>query len=209
MPRPPSPAQRAVQITFTLKGHLKNVRVAYIRVAALLAKLRDEGLYRALGHPTMEDYGAKRLGLQRASLYNYLRIHDWIREFHPAWLERRPRGFIPELTDAYALMWIEHRLKDPKLSKAIRAQLEALRKKALAGALTLREFQQFRRQWRGSVPPLRVVLATVRAARRRAAQIPGLAADLLHAFDALIGRIEAGIATPAHVRIVVSKRRVV
>jgi len=66
MGRPPSPAQRAVQITFVLKGHLKNVQVAYIRVAALLARVRDEKLYRALGHATMDDYAAARLRLQHA-----------------------------------------------------------------------------------------------------------------------------------------------
>src|SRR5438132_14034974 len=94
MGRPPSPAQRAVQITFVLKGHLKNVQVAYIRVAALLARVRDEKLYRALGHATMDDYAAARLGLQHAQLYRYLAVYDWIREFHRPWLARRPKGFI-------------------------------------------------------------------------------------------------------------------
>jgi hypothetical protein len=42
MPRPPSPAQRAVQVTFLLKGHLKNARIAYIRAAVLLARVRAE-----------------------------------------------------------------------------------------------------------------------------------------------------------------------
>src|SRR5438034_5146361 len=97
MGRPPSPAQRAVQVTFVLKGHLKNVQVAYIRVAALLARVRDEKLYRALGHVTMDEYADARLGLQHAQLYRYLAVYDWIREFHRPWLERRPRGFIPEL----------------------------------------------------------------------------------------------------------------
>src|SRR5207249_1050436 len=132
MRRPPSPAQRAVQITFTLKGHLKNVQVAYIRVAALLARVRDEKLYRALGHATMDAYAAARLGLQHAALYRYLEVYDWIREFHRPWLERRPKGFIPQLTDAYALMWIERRLQDPHLGDALRAQLEALRREAVS-----------------------------------------------------------------------------
>jgi hypothetical protein len=34
MPRTISPAQRANQITFILKGHLKNVQVSYIRAAS-------------------------------------------------------------------------------------------------------------------------------------------------------------------------------
>src|SRR6266705_3813822 len=89
MGRPPSPAQRAVQITFVLKGHLKNVQVAYIRVAALLARVRDEKLYRALGHATMDAYAAARLGLQHAALYRYLEVYDWIRFFFL--MIRRPR----------------------------------------------------------------------------------------------------------------------
>src|SRR5437870_3542459 len=164
---------RAVQITFVLKGHLKNVQVAYIRVAALLARVRDEKLYRALGHATMDDYAAVRLGLQHAQLYRYLAVYDWIREFHRPWLARRPKGFIPELTDAQALMWIEHRLRDPHLSDGLRKELERLRAKALAGRLTLREFQEARQQGRRDTPPLRAVLRALGAARRRLAGIPG------------------------------------
>ena len=195
MRRPPSPAQRAVQITFTLKGHLKNVQVAYIRVAALLARVRDEKLYRALGHATMDAYAAARLGLQHAALYRYLEVYDWIREFHRPWLERRPRGFIPQLTDAYALMWIERRLQDPHLGDALRAQLEALRRKALAGQLTLREFQEVRRQGHAGAPPLRAALTSVRAVRRRLAAVPGLSAQILGTLDTLIGELEAALAT--------------
>ena len=69
MPRSLSPAQRAVQITFVLKGHLKNMQLAYLRAAALLARMRDEKLYRALKHESLEDYADVRLGLQRAALY--------------------------------------------------------------------------------------------------------------------------------------------
>src|SRR5216683_1799075 len=68
MGRQPSPARRAVQITFVLKGHLKNVQVAYIRVAALLAKVRDDKLYRALGHATMDDYARAPRPAARAAL---------------------------------------------------------------------------------------------------------------------------------------------
>src|SRR5437773_10547553 len=194
MGRPPSPAQRAVQITFVLKGHLKNVQVAYIRVAALLARVRDEKLYRALGHATMDDYAAARLRLQHAQLYRYLAVYDWIREFHRPWLARRPKGFIPELTDAQALMWIEHRLADPHLSDGLRKELERLRAKALAGRLTLREFQEARRQGSAGTPPLRAVLRTLRIARRRLAGIPGLPAKPLETLDALTEQIEAAVA---------------
>ena len=93
-----SPAQRAVQVTFVLKGHLKNAQIAYLRVAKLLAKVRDEKLDRALGYEKLEDYAAARLGLQRSALYKYLQIYKWAREFHRAWLADKPKGFIPELS---------------------------------------------------------------------------------------------------------------
>jgi len=86
MSRQITPAQRAVQITFVLKGHLENVQIAYIRATALLAKVRDEKLYRALQHDSMESYAAERLGLQRAALYRFLQIYGWVRQCHPEWL---------------------------------------------------------------------------------------------------------------------------
>src|SRR5689334_19240951 len=98
-----SPAQRANQITFVLKGHLKNAQIAYLRAASMLAKIRDERLYAALKFRTLEDYAEDQLGLQRASLYRYLQIYEWARDHHPRWLAKHPEGFIPQLTDAYAL----------------------------------------------------------------------------------------------------------
>jgi len=194
MARTPSPAQRAVQVTFVLKGHLKNVQVAYVRVAGLLAKVRDEKLYRALGHATMDEYADARLGLQHAQLYRYLAVYDWLREFHRPWLERRPRGFIPELSDAQALMWIEHRLADPHLGEALRTELGRLRTKALAGRLTRCEFEEVRRQGHASTPPLRAVLRALQSARRRLASVPG-GSGLLVKLDALIQDVERALAT--------------
>ena len=133
--RPLSPAQIAIQVTFVLKGHLKNARIAYIRAAVLLARVREEKLWSALGHSTIEEYAQRRLGLRRSALYQYLQIHDWLRDYHPAWLVRRPKGFIPELTDAAALIWIEKKLRDRHLSESLRAELEALRKKGMNGTL--------------------------------------------------------------------------
>jgi hypothetical protein len=120
MPRKLSPAQRANQITYFLKGDLKRIQIAYIRAGAKLAQIRDEKLYRALKHATLEAYAQKRLGLGRSTLYRYLQIYDWVRKDHPGWLAERPKGFIPELTDAYGLMWIEKRLEDEHLGPETR-----------------------------------------------------------------------------------------
>ena len=199
MPRALSPAQRAVQITFVLKGHLKNIQLAYLRAAALLARMRDEKLYRALKHESLEDYADVRLGLQRAALYRYLQIYDWVREFHPAWLARRPKGFIPELTDAYALMWIERRLRDPHLGEALRAELEAMRRKALAGRLSSREFEELRHRGRKRKTSLDALLTGLRALRRRAAAGSDVPAAILEGLDGLIRQVQAAVDAAGHV----------
>jgi hypothetical protein len=72
MARKPTPAQRAVQLTFVLKGHLKNAQLSYLRVAAGLAQIRGERLYAALKHDSLESYAAARLGLGCASVYRYM-----------------------------------------------------------------------------------------------------------------------------------------
>jgi len=199
VPRRLSPAQRAVQITFVLKGHLKNMQLAYLRAAALLARMRDEKLYRALKHESLEDYADVRLGLQRAALYRYLQIYDWVREFHPAWLARRPKGFIPELTDAYALMWIERRLRDPHLGEALRAELEAMRRKALAGRLSSREFEELRHRGRKRKTSLDALLTGLRALRRRAAAGSDIPAAILDGLDGLIRQVQAAVDAAGHV----------
>ena len=48
---------------FILKGHLKNVQVAYMRAAAMLTMVRDEKIFLALKHETIDDYAEKRLEL--------------------------------------------------------------------------------------------------------------------------------------------------
>lgn len=68
MVRALSPAQVANQLTWQLKGDLKNIQLAYVRVAARLARIRDQELWKALGHRSIEDYAQKRLGQQRAML---------------------------------------------------------------------------------------------------------------------------------------------
>ena len=68
-PKPTTPTQEALQITWQLKGNLKNAQLAYLRVGALLTKVRDKNLYSELKHPSMEDYAEKRLQLGKTSLY--------------------------------------------------------------------------------------------------------------------------------------------
>ena len=193
MPRPLSRAQVANQLTFLLKGHLKNVQIAYIRAATLLARVRDEKLWLALKHSSLEDYASKRLGLQRTALYKYLQIYDWLRKSHRGWLARRPKGFIPELSDAHALLWLENRLEEPHLAEPLRKQLEAMRKKALAGALTEREFRELQNRGREQSDSLRTIVSRLRSLRRMAAGVPQCPAETIAGLDAAIRAAEAAL----------------
>lgn len=199
MARKVSPAQRAVQITFILKGHLKNVQVSYIRAAALLAKIRDENIYRALKHDSLESYAEERLGMRRAALYRYLQIYDWIRKAHRGWLARHPKGFIPELTDAYGLMWIEEQLEDEHLGPETRAELETLQRKALTGKLSQRELDEFRKRGRKRRDSLTAVGASLRAVRRRLAALPDVSPTLLQELDVFLDHVKAASGAVARV----------
>ena len=191
MPRKLSPAQRANQITYFLKGDLKRIQIAYIRAGAKLAQIRDEKLYRALKHATLEAYAQKRLGLGRSTLYRYLQIYDWVRKDIPGWLAERPKGFIPELTDAYGLMWIEERLEDEHLGPETRKELEALRKRALEGKLTSEDVERFRKRGQQRRDSLTAVAASLRAIRKRAAALADFPPNLLRDLDALLDRLKS------------------
>jgi hypothetical protein len=185
-----SPAQVANQLTWQLKGDLKNIQLSYIRAAVRLAKIRDEKLWQALRHPSIEDYALKRLGQQRSTLYHYLQVHDWLKRDHPAWLEPRPKGFIPALTGASALMWIENQLREGRPSDSARKELEAMRRQALRGALTDDEFRELRRKLRPTVEPLRGMLRRMRSLRRQADRLPRFPAEARAALDEAIGALE-------------------
>ena len=148
-PKIPRPlVQQALQVTWLLKGHLKNSQLAYLRVGALLARVRDEKLYAALKHPDIESYAEQRLHLGRASIYRYLQVYAWVGASHPEWLQPKPKGFIPSLADAAGLIWIEGKLAGRGLDPARRAALEALRQKGLDSSLTKKEVSTFRRKGR-------------------------------------------------------------
>lgn len=191
MARKVSPAQRANQMTFILKGHLKNVQISYIRAAALLAKIRDEKIYRALKYDSLESYAEARLGMRHSALYRYLQIYDWLRKSHREWLAKHPKGFIPELTDAYGLMWIEERLEDPHVGPATRAELEVLRRKALSGKLTQRDLDEFRKHGQKRQDSLTAVRASLRGIRRRLAALPDVSPAIVQELDAFLDHLKA------------------
>lgn len=187
-------SQEALEVTWTLKGHLKNVQIAYIRVGALLAKVRDKELYKALHHENMESYAEQRLNLGRASLYRYLQVYDWISEFHKEWLEPKPKGFIPELSDVADLIWIEQKLAQKNLAAKTRAELEELRAKALDGRLRKGDLDEWRRRGRGGEQALKSFLSKVRFLRKRGSELASMPSEAITHLDAAIEIIRNALA---------------
>ena len=173
MPKPLSPAQRANNITYFLKGDLKNLRTDYLHAGSKLAQIRDEKLFRALKYANMEEYAEKRLGMRRAALYRYLQIY-WAKRRHPGWLAKHPKGFIPELSDANGLKWIEDRLDDEHV-----------------GPETRKELDDFRHRGEKRHDSLGAVAASFQAARRRLAALPDVAPSLIAEIDAFLDHLKS------------------
>jgi hypothetical protein len=182
--------QEALQTTWLLKGKLKSAQIAYLKIAELLIRVRDQNLYAELKHPTLEDYAEKRLNLRRAS--RYLHVYEWVKEFHPAWLADKPQGFIPELSDVNDLIWIEQKLKEKGLTPRARSELEALRDKALSGQLKDYELAAWQRKGsRAKEDVVKKFLSSTRALRRRGAKLDQIPAEAIAHLDAAIKLIEA------------------
>ena len=179
-------AQEALQVTWLLKGNLKNAQLSYIRVCVLLVRVRDEKLYAALKHPDMGDYAEKRLGLGQASLYRYLQVHAWIARNHKEWLQPKPKGFIPDLSDVADLIWIENELARKNLSAAKRVALEELKKKGLEGTLRDGDLAKVRRQGQKGIDTLRSFLSKLRKLRMRGSQLASMPAEVVTHLDAAI-----------------------
>ena len=186
--KPRDAVQEALEVTWTLKGHLKNAQIAYLRVGELLARVRDKKLYERLKHPDLESYAEERLNLGRASLYRYLQVYDWIRDFHKEWLEPKPKGLIPDLSDAADLIWIERELARKDLRPETRSQLEALRTKALAGRLRQGDLDELRRQGQGQgkTDALKSFLSKLRFLRMRGSQVESIPEEAISKLDAAI-----------------------
>ncbi len=175
-------ADKALQLTWVLKGRLKNARLEFLRIGGMLAKVRDEKMFAVLHHPDIEDYAEKRLQLGRSSLYRYLKVYDWAKQSHPEWLEPKPKGFIPELDDVAGLMWIEEELQRKDLSAADRRELEALRAKGLAGSLRRSDLSAWQKKGR-KTNTLQTYYNKFRSLRTRSARIVGMPPEALKCLD--------------------------
>jgi len=187
---PKTKVQQALEITWVLKGHLKNAQISYLRVGAMLRRIRDEALYAELKHPDMESYAEERLHLGRASLYRYLQVYDWVAKNHKEWLEPKPQGFIPDLADAAGLIWIEQKLGQKNLNKETKSTLEGLRQKALDGKLKSKDLNKVRKQGKAKDDGLKAFLSKLRRLRKQGVALASLPPEAITQFDDLIETVK-------------------
>ncbi len=196
--RPPvalaSPEQVAQQVTKEIRQGLKKIAEEHIRVGVLLARVRDEKLYAALGNKNIVQYAKERLGIESSSLYAHLDAHDWIASNRPEWLEPNSTGFIPDQKDFESLVWIDERLARKDMEPATRAGLEALRAKAFTGKLTQDEVVAFKRSGNKIQDARRAYISKLRLIRMRGAALAGIPPEAIAHLDAAIEIVKTAIA---------------
>jgi hypothetical protein len=194
--KPKSPeqlaAQEAIQVNWELKGCLKNVQLTFLRAAKLLARVRDEKLYLAFHHPTIEAYADEHLSLRKSSLYKYLRAYDWVKAKHPDWLVKTPEGTMPDLNDIADLLQIEKELARTNLDPDKRKALEEMQKRAEKGELSKSELSALRKTTKRTPKEgYEGLLKKMYAARRQGSGMKTLPPDIMADIDRVIGKIKS------------------
>ena len=178
-----TPVQEALQVTWLLKGKLKSAQMAYLRIGELLVQVRDQKLYAELKHADLEEYARERLNLSRATLYRYLQAYDWVKRAHPEWLEDKPKGFIPDLSDIGDMVWMEDQLKRTNLAAVDRKGLEGLMQKAQAGELRQGQLAAYRQKGGKTPDTLATYLVKFRDLRSRSAKVKGMPPEVIRYLD--------------------------
>ncbi len=195
----PSPAavatpkqQTAMSVTKEILKNLAILKNAFLRVVVLLGQVRDEKLYAELGYATIEEYAGALLGLKRSSLSMYLRVYDWLRQTHPAWLKPGAKVKLADLQDADDLIWIEKELERESLPADKKAALQDLQKKAVKGTLRRSEVRAYKASGNNQIAEgNRAFLAKLRQLRKRGAELDGLPDGVVAHLDAAIDLLQA------------------
>lgn len=189
--KPLSPAQIAARLTWQLKGDLKNAQIAFLRVGAKLARIRDEKLFAALKHADMIAYASKDLRLSPKSLYRYLQVYDWVLKNHPSWLKPKTKDKIPDLNDIVDLIQINKDLANKRLAPEKKKALENLREKAEKGDLKKGELGALRKRTSNNTKDATAgIVRILRTARRRLSALKTSDPEWIVQLDRLIGMIE-------------------
>jgi hypothetical protein len=178
--------QTALSVTREILKNLAILKKAFLRVIVLLGQVRDETLYAELGYPTIEAYAGAQLSIKRTVLQTYLRVYDWMRQTHPAWLKPGARLKLADLNDAADLIWIEKQLARENLPATNTAALQDLRKKALDGTLRRSEVRAYKAKGNKITSGNRAFLAKLRSLRTYGSELTGLPGGVIGHLDAAI-----------------------
>lgn len=185
--------EQALSVTREIQKNLEILKKAFLRVVFLLGRVRDETLYAELGYTTIEAYAASQLGLKRSSLYAYLRVFDWIRQNHPAWLKPGAKVKIADLNDATDLIWIENELERESLPEPNKEALQDLKKKALAGTLRRNELRAYKSHGNNMSEGVRAFLSKMRHLRETGAKLAGLPEGVLTHLESAIDILKSSV----------------
>ena len=184
------------QITELLKMALQANRVSTLTVGQLLAQVRDGKLFATLGYANIEPYAKERLKLGKSSLYYYLQAYDFAASDHPEWLDPGPDTFIPDLNDILGLIWIKKEMAKPNLDKAVKAELETLKDKALKGEMKKTDRGVFLARMRGPEDALLRFLEKMGRLREEGAQIEAMPHEIVPGLDDLIAILQNALKLP-------------
>jgi hypothetical protein len=168
------------------------MKKAFLRVVMLLGQVRDEKLYAELGYATIDAYAGALLGLKRSALSMYLRVYDWLRQTHPAWLKPGAKVKLADLQDADDLIWVEKELARKSLPADKKAALQGLQKKAVKGTLRRSEVRDYKASGNNKFADgNRAFLSKLRQLRKRGAELDGLPDGVVAHLDAAIDLLQA------------------
>ncbi len=186
------------QITDYLKAALQANRVSFLSVGLLLARVRDNKLYAKLGHGDLESYAKERLQLSHTTLYEYLRVYDWVAQNHHDWLNPGPDTFIPDLKSIDALTWIDKELPRKDLSTESKANLLKLKEKALTGKMKKSERAALLGRTRHTAKDgLKSFLSKMRSLRKEGAKLAGVPPEIVSGLGNLIEMLQHAVKSPS------------
>lgn len=188
---PRAVVQEALQLTFVLRGHIKRAQQYYLVVGRELAEIQEKKLYLPLKHPDLFDLAKEHLGLSQASVYRYLRIHNWVKQNHPEWLKPGWKGTIPDLSDMPIVIGIDQQLERKDLKPEERRKLETAKKKAGEGTLESGELRSAAGKGRNTAKAgLTAFLSTLRRDRTRGIKMANMPGEVIAHLDEAIAALE-------------------
>lgn len=192
-----SDINEARALTLLLRSQLRGLRKCWIRIGALLEKVRTKMFFGAAGFRSMEEYAESELQLGRSSLYNYFRINAWVADFHKEWLSPTYNGFIPDLMEVNYLIRIESELRNENLAPKVRAEYEAIREKALNGTLRDEDIAGLQLNRPEPQRGFKGFLTSLRRLRLRANRLKNIPPNVITQLDQIIESIEGAIKSDA------------